>query len=66
MISLHPNILEKNGKKEFVILSFEEFEKIEKALQDYEDLQDLRKAKALEQDAVSYSLEETKKQLELV
>jgi len=51
MITLHPNILEREGKKAFVILSYEEFEKIREALDDYEDLKDLRTAKA-EEDSV--------------
>ena len=34
MIELHPEILEKNGKKEFVILTYEEFVAIQEALED--------------------------------
>lgn len=42
---LNPQIIEKKGKKEFVVLPYEEFLKIQEALEDYEDLRDLRKAK---------------------
>jgi PHD/YefM family antitoxin component YafN of YafNO toxin-antitoxin module len=55
-MELHPKILEKDGKKEFVILSYEEFERIESELSDYEDLRDLREAKQAEQNADTRSL----------
>ena len=61
MIALHPNILEKNGRKEFVIFPFEDFKKIEEELMDYEDLKDLREAKDKEEKSNSYSLNDAKK-----
>jgi len=45
MIELHPEILEKDGKKEFVILPYEEFLAIQQALADVEDLAALRPQK---------------------
>lgn len=36
MIELHPEIVEKDGKKQFVILPYEEFVAIEQALADAE------------------------------
>ena len=66
MLALHPNILEKNGKKEFVVISFEEFKKIEEELMDYEDLKDLREAKEKEENSDSYSLNVAKKMLNIV
>lgn len=39
-------VLEKDGKKEFVVLSWEDFEQIKETLEDYDDLRELRKAKA--------------------
>ena len=66
MLALHPNILEKKGKKEFVVLPFEEFKKIEEALMDYEDLKDLREAKCKEKKCKSYSIDEVKKTLDIV
>ena len=42
MIEVHPNILERDGKKEFAVLPYEEFESLMEALSDYEDLRDLR------------------------
>lgn len=38
-------VLEKDGRKEFVVLSWEDFEKIKETLEDYNDLRELRKAK---------------------
>lgn len=37
-------ILEKNGRKEFAILPWEDYVKIQELLEDYEDLKELRKA----------------------
>ena len=39
------HILEKKGKKEFVVLAWEDYEKIQEMLKDYDDLKELRKAK---------------------
>jgi hypothetical protein len=58
MIELHPEILEKDGKKEFVILPYEEFVAIEQALADAEDLAALRAAKKEEHAAPGIPLEE--------
>ena len=58
MMTLHPKILEKNGNKEFVILSFEEFQSIQDELQDYEDLKLLRQAKQAEHNVDGLSLAE--------
>lgn len=58
MIELHPEILEKDGKKQFVILPYEEFVAIQQALADAEDLATLRAAKKEEHAAQSIPLEE--------
>ncbi|HAC63350.1 MAG TPA: prevent-host-death family protein [Cyanothece sp. UBA12306] len=65
MIELHPEFLTKNGKKEFAVLSYEEFLKIQELLENLEDLEDLRKAKEEETDIPSYSLDEVKKMLDI-
>ena len=62
---MEPIILEKNGKKEFVILSYEEFLKLKEIVEDYEDLKALREAKKEEKDKLGYSLEEVKKILNI-
>ncbi len=65
MIELHPEFLTKNGKKEFVILSYEEFLEIQELLEDLEDLEDLKEAKEEEKDSPSHSLDEVKKILNI-
>ena len=45
-MSIHPQIIEKEGRKEFVILPYEEFLLLQAALEDYEDLRALRSEKA--------------------
>jgi len=45
-MTIHPQIIEKEGKKEFVVLPYDEFMAIQEALKDFEDLKDLREAKA--------------------
>jgi len=65
MIKLHPRILEKEGKKEFAVLPFEEFERLTEELSAYEDLRDLRSAKAQEERASSSSLGDVRKELNI-
>lgn len=45
-ISIHPQIIEKEGKKEFVVLPYHEFLWLPETLEDYEDLRTLRLEKA--------------------
>jgi len=65
MIELHPEILEKDGKKQFVILPYEEFAAIQEALADAEDLAALRAAKKEEHDAPGIPLEQVVEELGL-
>ena len=58
MIELHPEIIEKDGKKQFVILPYEEFVAVEQALADAEDLAALRAAKKEEHAAPGVPLEQ--------
>lgn len=44
MLKLHPEILVKNGKKEFVVLPYEEFLAVQERLAEADDLLDFRKA----------------------
>ena len=60
---LHPEILTKNGKKEFAVLTYEEFVALQEWLADIEDLLDLRAAKQAEQDAPTISLAEIESRL---
>ena len=65
MIEPNIKILEKDGKKEFVIIPYEEFIQIQEELDDYESLKALREAKLKEGDADTISLDDAKKQLGL-
>jgi hypothetical protein len=47
-MSIHPQIIEKNGIKEFAVIPYQEFMEIQQILEDFEDLQSLREAKAEE------------------
>jgi PHD/YefM family antitoxin component YafN of YafNO toxin-antitoxin module len=57
-LDLHPNILEFEGRKAFVVLSYAEYLEIEEQLQELEDIKTLRHAKELEADAPTISLAE--------
>jgi len=65
MVELHPDFLEKNGKKEFAILPYEEFVQMHDELADYEDLRVLRAAKEIEADSPAVSFDNVKKELGL-
>jgi hypothetical protein len=45
-MSIHPQVIEKNGIKEFVVIPYEEFLAIREELEDYEDLKILRREKS--------------------
>ncbi|MCD4726584.1 MAG: hypothetical protein K8R46_02910, partial [Pirellulales bacterium] len=65
VIAIHPNILEHDGQKVFVVLPYEEFLMLEEELQQFEDLKQLREAKTKEADAPTMSLDAVKKELGL-
>ena len=65
MVALHPNILERDGKKAFAVLPYEEFVKIAEELDDFEDIKDLRAAKAEEATASTASLASVRKELKI-
>ena len=65
MISLHPEFLTKDGKKEFAVIPYEEFVALQEVLADAADLIDLREAKANEATAASVPLSEVKRGLGL-
>jgi PHD/YefM family antitoxin component YafN of YafNO toxin-antitoxin module len=65
MVTIHPNVLERDGKKAFVILPYEEFVMMEEELQDFEDLKLLRTAKIEEANAQTISIADAKKELGL-
>ena len=62
-MTLHPEIIKKNGKNEFVVLPYEEFLAVQERLADAEDLLELRKAKRAEGKKPSIPLAEVKRRL---
>lgn len=65
MLTLHPNILEKDGKKAFAVLPYEEFQNVQEELDQYEDLKDLRAAKSREANAPVESLSSVRNTLKI-
>jgi hypothetical protein len=63
MLKLHAEILEKNGKKEFAVLPYEEFVELQQRLADAEDILELRKAKKAEGKKKAIPLAEVKRKL---
>lgn len=45
MIELHPEVLRRDGKEQFVVLPYEEFVALRELIEDAQDLLALRKAK---------------------
>jgi PHD/YefM family antitoxin component YafN of YafNO toxin-antitoxin module len=64
-MTLHAEILEKNGKKQFAVLPYEEFVAMQQRLEDLEDLAALRRAKRAEGGKRSIPLAEAKCRLGL-
>jgi hypothetical protein len=64
-MKLHPEILQKNGKKEFVVLPYDEFLAIQERLNDADDLIELRKAKRSEGKKKAIPLADVKRKLRL-
>ena len=63
VMTLHPEILKKNGKNQFVVLPYEEFLLLQERLADAEDLLTLRKAKRTEGKKKPIPLAEVKRAL---
>jgi hypothetical protein len=63
MVSLRPQIIKKNGKKEYAVLPYEAFLKVKEELEDYEDLRCLREAKEAEKEAPTIGMSELKKKI---
>ena len=65
MLDLHPNILEFEGRKAFVVLPYAEYLEIEEQLQQLEDIRTLRQAKNREADAPTVTLSEARARYDL-
>lgn len=63
MVKLHPEILSRDGKKQFVVLPYEEFVALQERLAEAEDLMDLRNAKRAEGKKKPVPLAEAKRRL---
>jgi PHD/YefM family antitoxin component YafN of YafNO toxin-antitoxin module len=64
-MNLHPQVIQKNGINEFVVLPYQEYERLRELAEDYEDLRDLREAIDKERTAPSLSLAEVRHALDL-
>lgn len=64
-MTIHPQIIEKEGKKEFVVSPYNEFQQIQEALEDFEDLKDLRKEKEDAKDQPTTPLDRIAKEFNL-
>lgn len=62
-MTIHPQIIEKNGKKEFVVLPYEEFVLMQENMEDYDDLRTLRKEKQSAASEPSRSLDDVLKEI---
>ena len=63
MVELHPSFLERDGKKAFVVLPYEEFLMLEEEVETFADLKALRAAKVEEADAPTVPLSQAKREL---
>ena len=60
---LTPQILERDGEKQFVVLPYEQFLEVQEALDDLDDIRSLRAAKDAERDEPTVPLAEVKREL---
>ena len=58
MVTLHAQIIKKNGRKDYVVLPYDEFLRVQEELEDYDDLRSLREAKETEKDAPTIGMTE--------
>ena len=64
-MELHVQVIEKDGRKEFVVLPYEEFTALEEVMHDYEDRRDVREAKEESKDQEGVPLERVVSDLDL-
>ena len=63
MVTLNAQIIKKEGKKEYVVIPYEEFLKVQEELHNYEDLRCLREAKEAEKNAPTVGINELRKRI---
>jgi hypothetical protein len=61
MLKLHPEVLRRDGKDQFVVLPYEEFVELKERLEDALDLINLREAKRTDTDEPGIPMEEVLK-----
>jgi hypothetical protein len=61
MLTLHPQVIKKDGLEEFVVLPWREFQQLAELLEDAIDLQELRRAKLADDGSPGIPLEEVMK-----
>jgi PHD/YefM family antitoxin component YafN of YafNO toxin-antitoxin module len=64
-MELHPEILKKNGKNQFVVLPYEEFIAMRDRLEEADDLRSLRRAKRKESKSPATPLADVKRRFGL-
>jgi len=62
-MSIHPQIIEKDGRREFVVLPYEEFLQMQAEIEDYDDLRTLRDEKACAHAEPTRSLDDVLKDI---
>ncbi len=62
-IELHPEFLSTNGKRQFAVLSYEEYEALQQWMEDAQDLFALEDAIKENRDEPSFTLEQVKTEL---
>ena len=62
-MSIHPQVIEKDGRKEFVVLPYDEFLQMQAEIEDYEDLKTQREEKASAHSEPTRSLDEVMKEI---
>jgi len=64
-MNLHPQMIEKAGQNEFVVLPIEEYQSLVEIMENYEDLNALREAKKAAQGEKSIPLKQVLLDLDL-
>jgi hypothetical protein len=63
MLKIRPEFLTKNGRREFVVLTTEDFDRVIEALEDVEDLRILRRARRRNVGSRTFPLNEVRRRL---
>lgn len=63
MVKIKPEYLTKRGKREFVVLTVEDFDRIREALEDANDLRTLRKATVKNRKDTYYTTHDVRREL---